>query len=54
MLMLNTRLSRFAQVSDARRSAGDGRSSTTLALWPLPRFAGVTNARCLLLGANTP
>jgi len=21
---------------------------------PLPRFAGVTNARCRLLGANTP
>ena len=52
--ILKTRLSRFAQVSDARRSAGDGRSSTTLALWPLPRFGGVTNARCLLLGANTP
>ena len=51
--MLKTRFRRFAQVIDARRSVGDGRSSTTLALWPLPRFAGVTNARCLLLGANT-
>jgi len=29
--MLNTRLKRCAQVIDARRSAGDGRSSTTLA-----------------------
>jgi len=45
MLMLNTRLSRFAQVSDARRSAGAGRSSTTLAWLPLPRLAGVTRAR---------
>ena len=54
MSMLNTRLRRCAQVIDARRSAGDGRSTTTLALLPLPRFAGVTNARCLLLGANTP
>jgi hypothetical protein len=23
-------------------------------LLPLPRFAGVTRARCLLFGANTP
>jgi hypothetical protein len=44
MLMLNTRLSRFAQVSDARRSAGDGRSSTTLALWPSAPLCRVTNA----------
>lgn len=29
-------------------------SSDTLALLPLPRFAGITNARYLLLGANTP
>jgi hypothetical protein len=25
-----------------------------LGLLPLPRLAGVTNARCLLFGANTP
>ena len=47
-------LEALSQVIDARRSAGDGRSSTTLALLPLPRFGGVTSARCLALGANTP
>ena len=33
-------LEALSQVIDARRSAGDGRSSTTLALLPLPRFWG--------------
>jgi hypothetical protein len=42
------------QVRDARRSTDVGGSWDTLALLPLPRFAGVTNARCLLFGANTP
>ena len=54
MSILKTRLSRCAQVIDARRSAGVGGSSATLAWLPLPRFAGVTNARCRPLGANTP
>lgn len=39
---------------DARRSAGVGGSSDTLVWLALPRFAGVTRARCLLLGAKTP
>ena len=39
---------------DARRSTDVGGSSDILGLLPLPRFAGVTNARCLLFGANTP
>ena len=40
----------------ARRSAGVVSSGTSdaLALLPLPRLAGVTRARCALLGANTP
>jgi hypothetical protein len=29
-------------------------ASLALGLFPLPRLAGVTAARCLLLGANTP
>lgn len=52
--MEKTRLSRCAHVIDARRCAGVAGSSATLTLLPLPRFAGVTNARCRLLGANTP
>jgi hypothetical protein len=51
--MLNTRFKRCAQVMAARRSAGVGGSSDTLAWFPLPRFAGVTNARYWPLGANT-
>jgi hypothetical protein len=35
----------------AHRGAAFGRDSLLL---PLPRFAGVTDARCLLFGANTP
>jgi hypothetical protein len=70
MSILKTRLSCCAQViamdgmyagfagakTGHRRSrcAGVAGSSATLTLLPLPRFAGVTNARCLLLGANTP
>ncbi|MEF5599959.1 hypothetical protein U9Y83_25265, partial [Escherichia coli] len=42
--------SRCAHVIDARRCAGVAGSSATLTLLPLPRFAGVTNARCRLLG----
>ena len=40
----------------ARRSAGiwSCASSGALSLLPLPRLAGVTKARCLLLGAKTP
>ncbi len=54
MSILKTRLSRCAHVIDARRCAGVAGSSATLTLLPLPRFSGVTNARCRLLGANTP
>ncbi len=54
MSILNTRFRRCAQLIEARRCAGVDGPSVTLALLPLPRFAGVTNARCLLLGANTP
>ena len=50
MSILKTRLSRCAHVIDARRCAGVAGSSATLTLLPLPRFAGVTNARCRLLG----
>ena len=46
MSILKTRLSRCAHVIDARRCAGVAGSSATLTLLPLPRFAGVTNARC--------
>jgi hypothetical protein len=41
-------------VIDARRSAGVRCSSQALAFLPLPRLAFVTQARCLLFGANTP
>ena len=50
--MLNTHFKRCAHVMDARRSADLGGPSATLALLALPRFARVTRARCLLLGAN--
>jgi hypothetical protein len=45
-----------ARLIDARRSAGvcSWPASVALGLLPLPRLAGVTNARCLLFGANTP
>ena len=45
-----------AQLIDTRRSAGvcSWPASVALGLFPLPRLAGVTAARCLLFGANTP
>jgi hypothetical protein len=45
-----------AQLIDARRSAGvcSSPASVAFGLFPLPRLAGVTNARCWLFGANTP
>ncbi len=54
--MLNSRFRRYTQVIEAWRSAGVGASESLLeARWfPLPRFDGVTKARCLLFGANTP
>jgi hypothetical protein len=55
MSILKTRFKRFAQVIEARFSAGVW--STSLAGWrflSLPRPAGVTFERYLLLGANTP
>lgn len=53
MSMLKTRFRRCAQRINARRSPGVCSCSVSLWLLPLPRFAGVTRARCLLLGANT-
>ena len=58
MSMLNTRLRRCAQDMAARRSVAIDESFgwspflSPLPL-PLPRFAGVTSARCLLLGAKS-
>lgn len=54
--MWNTHLSRCDQVIDARRSTGVRScvASGVLVFLPLARFAGVTCARCLLLGAKTP
>ena len=54
MSILKTRLSRCAHVIAGRRSVGVGGSPVTMAFLPLPRFAGVTFARCRLFGANTP
>jgi hypothetical protein len=56
ILIWNTRFSRCAQVIDARRSAGVWSCCCCAAIpfLPLPRPAGVTNARYLLWGANTP
>ena len=54
--MLNTRLRRCAQDMVARGSAAIDESFGWLPFLsplPLPRFAGVTIARCLLLGAKT-
>ncbi len=48
-------ISASMHVMAARRSAGVRSSvAAALALLPLPRLAGVTRARCALLGANTP
>ena len=54
--ILNTRFKRFAQVIEARFSAGvwSCASCGVLTLLPLPRFDGVTSARYLLFGANMP
>ena len=54
--ILKTRFSLCAQVMAARRSTGvwSCGSSDVWALFPFPRLAGVTTARCLLLGAKTP
>jgi hypothetical protein len=56
MSMPKTRLSRCAQVIAARRCVGvlSCPSSEALGWAPLPRFAGVTAARCGLFGASTP
>ena len=55
MSMLKTRFNRFAQVIEARFSAGIwSASSVEWGFLRLPRLAGVTLARYLLLGANTP
>jgi len=52
MSILNTRLRRMAQLMEARFSAAVWSSSSeALGLLPLPRPAGVTTARYLLLGA---
>ena len=54
--ILKIRLSLSAHVSDLWLSASDFSlvvEEVFLAL-PLPRFAGVTWMRCLLLGASTP
>ena len=53
---MHTRFKRCAQLIDVRRSLGvfSCPSSHALGLLPFPRFAGVTRARCLLLGAKTP
>jgi hypothetical protein len=52
--ILNTRLRRCAQVIAACCSTGDRSSPFIWRLALLPRFDGVTRARCLLFGANTP
>ncbi len=56
MSMPNTRFRRCAQVIAARRSADVGSSGSAVLERspPLPRLAGVTRARYLLFGANTP
>ena len=56
MSIPKTRLSRCAQVIAARHltAVGSSRSAVVAGWPPLPRWAGVTRARYLLLGANTP
>ena len=56
MSIVNTFFKRFAQVIEARFSAGlwSCTSSGVLTFFPLPRFAGVTSTRYLLFGAKTP
>ncbi len=53
--ILNTRFNRFAQAIEARFSAAVRlASATVLNFLRLPRLAGVTITRYLLLAANTP
>jgi len=54
--VLNTRFNRCAHVIAARCSSGIVSSCSLLSIFflPLPRPAGVTWERCLLLGAKTP
>jgi len=53
--ILKTRFNRFAHVIEARFSAGVwSASSADWVFLRLPRLAGVTLARYLLFGANTP
>jgi len=55
MSILNIRLSLCAQVIATWRSAGNfSEHSSSGNFLPFPRFAGVTSARHLLFGANTP
>jgi hypothetical protein len=54
MSIPNTRFRRCAQVIATWRGVGACRSRLHAALLPLPRCAGVTAARSLLCGANTP
>ncbi len=56
MSIPKTRFKRCDQLIDARRSpdAGSFASSRVPCRLPLPRLAGVTRARCVLFGANTP
>ena len=55
MSISNTRFKRCAQLIAAWRATGVASSGLgALALFPRPRRAGVTSARCWLLGANTP
>jgi hypothetical protein len=55
MSISNTRFKRFAHVIEARFSAGVWSvSSGDWVFLHLPRLAGVTRARYLLLGAKTP
>ena len=55
--ILNTRLSRCAQLISLCPSAGDSVLfvfGKPCLLLPLPRLAGVTLTRCWLFGARTP
>ena len=51
----STGMCESGRVMAARRSAGLFSAEIRFSFWllPLPRLAGVTNARCLLLGAPT-
>jgi hypothetical protein len=47
-------LQTLPQLLTARNSAGVCGLADTLSLFPLPRFAGASSARCWLYGANPP